>query len=209
MVEVLFMDISGVGEARYGRLLEGASAERRARAERYLRREDKVRCVVADALIRYAVEDALGLREFSVAVDGYGKPYVLGQEGFHFNLSHSGRWVVLAYGDGAVGIDVQKTEDPAKAEKVCRLFAPEERDFVMGAEGRERLERFYGVWTAKESYLKYLGVGLRRSLGSFSVLPDGGHLGVRFSGSIHEGYCLTLCAKEPVTEFTWRDAPVL
>ena len=49
MVEVLFMDISGVGEARYGRLLEGASAERRARAERYLRREDKVRCVVADA----------------------------------------------------------------------------------------------------------------------------------------------------------------
>lgn len=210
MVEILWADISVVGEDGYAKLLAKASPDRQVRAGRYLKTEDKVRCVVADALIRYAVGRALGLSEFSVVCDANGKPYVQGQEGFFFNLSHSGRWVVLAYGDGPVGIDVQNVEgDLARAEKVCRLFSPEEADFVLGAQGQERSERFYEVWTAKESYLKYLGVGLRKSLDSFSVLPDGDRLGVRFSRSARGEYHLTLCAGEPVSDMAWQTAPEL
>ena len=190
MVEVLCVDISRMGEEEYRVLFDRASPARQARAERYLRWEDRLRCVVADGLIRYVVKKALGLSEFTVAVDDLGKPYIQGQEGFYFNLSHSGDWVVIAYGDCPVGIDVQQMRSDCRREqRISKFFAEDEAAYILGGGNR-----FWEIWTAKESYLKYLGVGLRKDLDSFSVLPDGAHLGVWFQREFFGDYCMTVCA---------------
>jgi 4'-phosphopantetheinyl transferase len=197
MIHILFADISELSALDYDRLFAQASAQRRERAQRYRRREDQIRCVVADALVRYAVQKSLGLSDFTVMQDSFGKPYIQGQKDFHYNLSHSGRWVVIAYGDSPVGIDVQQIQmEPGKEQRICRLFAADEADYILGAQENERLHRFFRIWTAKESYLKFLGVGLRKSLASFSVLPDGEHLGVRFYSDFYQEHCMTLCTKD-------------
>ena len=197
MIHILCADIWTLKDADYDRLYAKASPQRQERARRCRKREDQIRCVVADALVRYAVQKALGLSTFTVAQDAFGKPYIQGQEAFCYNLSHSGRWVVMAYGDSPVGIDVQQIRmEPGKEQRICRLFAVEEADYILEAKEKERIHRFFRIWTAKESYLKFLGVGLRRSLGSFSVLPDGTHLGVRFFSGVQDEHCMTLCTRD-------------
>jgi len=206
MIDILCADISQINETDYDRLFVKASPQRQDRANRYLRWEDKVRCVVADALLRYVVEKSLGISDYTVMQDNGGKPYIQGQKDFHFNLSHSGRWVVIAYGDSPVGIDVQHIHTKQdKIQQICRLFAPDEADYILEAEGTRRTERFLHIWTAKESYLKYLGTGLRKALNSFSVLPDGEHLGIHFCSSFHDDYCMTLCAQCSASEILWID----
>ena len=210
MIDILCADISQISEADYARLFEIASPQRQVRANRYVRWEDNVRCVVADALVRYAVNKSLGISEFTVTQDDGGKPYIQGQTGFHFNLSHSGQLVVIAYGDRPVGIDVQQVKtDTIKIKKICRLFASDEATYILEAENQLQIHRFFQIWTGKESYLKYLGTGLRKALNSFSVLTDATHPGVRFYTSFHDDYCMTLCAQNSASQIIWINAQEL
>lgn len=197
MIDVACFDISQVDEATYRRLLLQASPERRARAERYLRREDQIRCVAAYGLIRYAVKKTLNISDFTVTQDAGGKPCILDRTDFHFNLSHSGRWVVIAYGNSPVGIDVQEIRmDTGKESIARRYFTAKEQEFVFQSDGNCPAERFFQVWTAKESYLKFTGTGLRRPLDSFCVVPDGAHLGVRLHSTFYDDYSMTLCTTD-------------
>lgn len=202
MIHVVCCDIESIGIDEYRRLFDASPAERQERARRYVRQEDKIRCLVAGALVRYAVEKTLNLSEFTVERDDYGKPYVQGRPDFHFNLSHSGSWVVIAYGASPVGVDVERIRMDAGKENIARRhFTPEEQEYVFSA-GEENGERFFEIWTAKESYLKYLGTGLRRSLNSFSVVPDGTGLGVRFTGRRLGNSYLTVCTRQEDITFT-------
>lgn len=202
MIHVVCCDIESIGIDEYRRLFDASPVERQSRAEGYLRQEDKVRCVAAHALVRYAVEKALNLSEFTVERDEWGKPHIQDRPDFHFNLSHSGSWVVIAYGESPVGVDVERIRMDAGKENIARRhFTPEEQEYVFSA-GEENGERFFEIWTAKESYLKYLGTGLRRSLNSFSVVPDGTGLGVRFTGRRLGDSYLTVCTRQEDTTFT-------
>ena len=195
MVYVSCFDITQIQNSDYEMLYDRALPERKARADRYLHREDKVRCIAADALLRRAVWDLLSVRDFEVVQDAFGKPHLKNAENFHYNISHSGRWVVIAYADAPVGIDIQEMRmNAGKEDIVRRHFTDDEREYVFRTEGSRRAERFYQIWTAKESYLKYLGIGLRRALNSFSVLHDGMELGVRMRSLCLGEYCMTLCS---------------
>lgn len=204
MVRVICVDISGIDDQSYGKLYAGADPERQRRADACLRQEDAVRCVAADALLRYAVKETLGISEFVVEKTALGKPRLRDVADFHFNLSHSGRWVVLACCDMEVGVDVEKIHmTDGKAAIARRHFTGEEQDFVF--ENAEKIpERFFRVWTAKESYLKYLGTGLQRKMDSFSVLSS--PVAQKLHSRLLDGYCLTLCTDAEQCVFEQLDA---
>ena len=66
MIRILYADIASADESVYDRLYGTASAERKKRADRYLRVEDKLRCVTADALLRIALGTEIsGLKKAS------------------------------------------------------------------------------------------------------------------------------------------------
>lgn len=184
MVLIECFDISQLSHEAYAKLYRKASAERRARADRYLRQEDKVRCICAEALLR----NALGGKAYGLAYGENGKPYLTDSEGFHFNLSHSGRWVVIAYGPTPVGVDVQAYRTNASEGIAQRFFTADEQAYAKSSP-----ENFFRIWTGKESYTKYLGTGLKTPLNSFSVLED---LGVNLFTETLEDACLTLCTQE-------------
>ena len=192
-VNVLCMDISGLDEMDHQRLYQEASEDRKRRADRYPRLEDKLRCVAADSLLKRAVKDHLHLDRYTVETDELGKPRLKDVEGFHFNLSHSGRWVVLAYGNAPVGIDVQEVRRTGIEEIARRFFTPDEQAYVFEGTEQIRQERFLRVWTGKESYLKYLGTGIRKALDSFSIFDD---LGVVFQTTMLDGACMTVCSQQ-------------
>lgn len=92
-----------------------------------------------------------------------------------FNLSHSGEWSALAFcwsneARFQIGIDLEELNRQADRELLApRYFHPEEvralRPSSFGA------FQFFQIWTAKEAYLKSLGVGLQKALDSFCVVP--------------------------------------
>lgn len=99
-----------------------------------------------------------------------GKPYI--PDSFvHFNVSHSGEWVVLAVADVEVGIDIEVLRE-VNYRVATRFFSTEENDLLEQVIGNEKLELFFDFWTLKESYLKLLGTGLTKSLSSFSIVRD-------------------------------------
>ena len=165
MVRVIATNVSEMTDMEYRLLYEMASAERKEKAGKYHCRKDAIHCVVADALLRYA----MGASTYTVEKTVYGKPFVPGNDGFRYNLSHAGDWVVLAFGSAEVGVDVEEICGNINIDAiVCRFFSPEEQRYVR-ENSRKRLHRFYEVWVGKESYIKYLGTGLNLNLETFSM----------------------------------------
>ena len=201
MIQVICADISNLREDNYRVLCEKASPERRNRAARYRNTEDAARCITADALLRHA----LGTDTYTIARMPGGKPCIPERPEFHCNLSHSGNWVAIAFGGTPVGVDVEKIRQDSDVEAVARrYFTPQEQRFL-AENTRDARQRFFEIWTKKESYLKFLGAGLTKDLRSFNVLDP--QPGIRYFGQTLPGeYCLSLCTTEESCRFTILNA---
>jgi phosphopantetheine--protein transferase-like protein len=138
-----------------------ASPARLARARGYLHQADALRCLAAEALLRQALAEIFDLPGDSVMLDSdeWGKPRLAGLPGIHFNLSHSGQWVLCAVHHGPVGIDVEEVR-PLPALPAEMVMAPDERRTFAGLAGSRAIDFFFRLWTLKESLLKAMGCGL-------------------------------------------------
>lgn len=206
MIQLVYTNIRSASEESYERLFAAASTQRQAKATRYRCQEDRLRCVAADALLRWVIAQTPGMPPHCTIEAGpNGKPYISGAEHFHYNLSHSGNWVVIAFGDSPVGVDVETIRTSADAEAIARRWFTEEEYAWVFSKDESRLERFFQIWTGKESYLKYLGTGLTKSTRSFRVaagtvedppgVPCPGLCLHQFS---LEDACLSLCCRDSV-----------
>ena len=200
MIRIVCADIASADGCIYRGLYKKASDQRKSRADRYLRQEDKLRCVTAAALLK----NVLGADDDQIAKNDFGKPYLKDRREVHYNLSHSGRYVVLAWGDTELGIDVQKHEACTNMEAIgTRFFAFDELQYVQGDIGR-----FYEIWTKKESFLKYTGKGLHTDLRAFSVLAPESDIRY-FYRTLGTDYSLSLCTEDHEIETTLLDVQQL
>ena len=164
------------------RLWAEASESRREQAKRYARNEDALRCLVGEALLRYALRQCGVDEHLTPNVAEKGKPYVDAPQ-FHYNISHGGDYVVIAWGESEVGVDVEIIHRSVRWEAIARKhFTPSEQEIVFADRTDEMTlaSRFTLLWTRKESYVKYTGQGLAGALSAFSVdavLPRGRVLG--------------------------------
>ncbi len=142
---------------------------------------NKLRSALGEILTRYAIQNVTGIgaKTLEVSYGTNGKPYLEKHPDVHFNISHSGDYIVCAVSGVEVGIDVERCRayNPGIAE---RFFSKPEYADLMRLEEDARRDYFFTLWTIKESYLKALGRGLTKSLGSFTVTADDS--GFRISG---------------------------
>jgi len=139
------------------------------------------------------------------ALGDHNKPFLIQRPNLHYNISHSGQWVVAAFSELPVGVDIEKVKK-ANLPVAERFFSTEEKSFLQNLEDAERDEWFFNFWTVKESYLKAIGTGLTKPLSSFSVFFEGKIIHLNDSGKIVEvnirqinidqGYKLSVCAFE-------------
>lgn len=84
----------------------------------------------------------------------YGKPYLKNK---YFNISHADNYLLLGIADEEIGVDMQKITFKKNVEK---LFSEEEQNLLKIA--KEKM--FTRYWVLKESYAKYLGVGISKKI---------------------------------------------
>ncbi|MFC5704207.1 4'-phosphopantetheinyl transferase family protein [Cohnella faecalis] len=209
MAQLFAVKISSFPIERLPGLLSLLPHEKAERLRKFIRREDLIRGLLGDLLVRRLASDKLKYppEALRFGTNSYGKPYVSYPEkasAFHYNLSHSGEWVVCAIDDEPVGVDIEKI-DSADIAIADRFFSPEEVGCLrMERDELSRQLLFYGIWTAKESYVKAIGSGLSKPLDSFSVvfserlggtgIIDGEQWHLR-QYPLDPGYVLTSCAK--------------
>ena len=189
----------------------------RARVRRFLRPEAAARTLFGAILSR-----AILCRKLNISAEALeyeagsnGKPHLAGRSGIEFNLSHSGRWVVMAVAPAPVGVDVEKVRefDPALPG---RYFAPEETAELNALPESRRRLLFFSLWTLKESFLKARGTGLAQPLNSFRIeFGPGGAIRTFQAGvplpwihfrqyALEDSYVLSVCAQAPDFDETPR-----
>jgi 4'-phosphopantetheinyl transferase len=129
--------------------------------------------LLGEALARQAIAEQLGVvpSEIAISADQYGKPELPAYPHLHFNISHSGKYVVCAICGSPVGIDVESHQRRDFLEIAQRFFHAEETEYIKSFSTEdERAVAFTDIWTMKESYIKRDGRGLTIPLASFSVL---------------------------------------
>lgn len=148
-------------------------------AERFRHTTGQQRKLTGELLVRAISSKKLGIspEKISWEYSEKNKPFFSTHRDFHFNISHSGEWVVAAFSEKPVGIDVEKIRR-INFKLADRFFSPEESRSIRDLPQRQRTELFFEIWTLKESYLKALGTGLSRSLSSFTVLRENNGYGL-------------------------------
>lgn len=154
-------------------LPKGIPKERLAQINRFVKPEDVSRALAAEFLLRTVIARTVGMPEEKIIIvkDEYGKPFLAGVEDFHFNVSHSGSWVVCATDEGPIGVDIEMIR-PMDLSIAARYFSDREYRLFLNHGEAEKLSRFFDLWTLKESYLKAVGKGLSIPLNSFSIIID-------------------------------------
>ena len=115
--------------------------------------------LVGILLAKYAIHTKwnIPIDQIRFGIGSHGKPYVIGYEQVHFNISHSDNICICAVDDMPIGIDIQKMK-PCRFDFIAKRFftQKEQERYIM--EGKNQTA-FYRMWTKRESVGKYLGVG--------------------------------------------------
>lgn len=168
-------------------------AARQERIRRCPRETTRLQLLTAGLLLRHV----LGITEDTpLLYTPQGKPYL--EHGPCFNLSHSGHFSALAVCDQPIGLDLQDMTHRPSPRLADRWFTPEEAAWV-----NEAPDRFFHVWTRKESVVKALGLGLAAlPMQTFSVLEPSVTIN---STTLHlvteelDGMTLSVAAQTPLT----------
>ncbi|MCM3028278.1 4'-phosphopantetheinyl transferase superfamily protein [Bacillus safensis] len=191
------------------RLKPFVSSEKRAAAERFRFLIDARRTLLGEVLVRQTIHDMyeLPMDQIVFETEGNGKPVVRQLPSFHFNLSHSGDWVVCAVDDAPVGIDIEEIK-PIDLEIAKRFFSADEYQDLLSKPAERQEAYFFHLWSMKEAFIKLTGKGLSYGLSSFTArlsedgqaaltLPD--HEAPCFvqTYSLDPAYQMAVCTRKP------------
>lgn len=121
------------------------------------------RYIVSRAMLRLLIHLYTGkeLKDVALTANELGKPILKSGE-IHFNLSHSGGWIGIAFcRNKEVGLDLELRRELHDFEQMIQVnFTSDEQAFIaFGMDGFEN--RFFDLWCIKESFLKATGTGMR------------------------------------------------
>ena len=156
------------------------SADEIDRADRFRFAKDRDQFVTGRGLLRQLLSAYLGITPDSVnfVLGQRGKPALgqIGQYPIHFNLSHSGGVILMAFTRyGKIGVDIELIHDvPNFDQVITRFFSDKEQHGFKSLKPKEKLPAFFTCWTRKEAFIKAKGDGLFLPLDQFdvSILPN-------------------------------------
>lgn len=135
------------------------------------------------------------------AAGEYGKPFFTLRPSIHYNISHSGKYVVCMLAEQAVGIDIQIHKELYNFERMLRRIVPEAMAEEM-LQSEDWKEKFFEQWVLREAYVKWTGEGLRIDMRTIEM-EKGWHKLLPFQESYS---CAVWSAKE--MEIVWKKAEI-
>lgn len=132
-------------------------------------KQERDRRIASSYFLKVLLGDKLNIpvESLKIVENQFGKKKCKNSLNLHFNISHSGKWVAIAFSKYEIGIDIEEMLE-IEFKEVIPFFTYEEQVYLNSLKEDKKLG-FYRMWTAKESYMKYTGLGFNLDLNSFSV----------------------------------------
>lgn len=195
-ITVNILDINDIKKMPFSSF-QNIFPKRVKRTVNYAKDEDRLRCIGAGILIH----NILGIKENELFYNEHGKPKT---EGKFFNVSHSGDYVIAVSSDNEIGCDIEKIAS-SRIKATEKLFLSEEKEWA----DIDPVNRFFALWTLKESVMKQQGSGISLSPKSFSVLPllEGKPIDINktklYASAVkYNGYYISVCTATPIEKIT-------
>lgn len=191
------------------------NSQQQTKIQKFRQPEDQLRTLCGELLLQgYALEQwRIPPSSLVKKYNAYGKPELVEHPSCYYNISHSGDWVVAAFDNQPVGIDIEHIS-PIEMSIAERFFSLSEVSLLREQNEEQQQFLFYDLWTLKESYIKAEGAGLSIPLDSFSFEfreHNQEHNQVEFyrlgkpdtswyfkQYTIDPGYALAVCGRAPV-----------
>lgn len=154
------------------------------RAVSYRQEKDRNRFILNRGMLRHIL--ALYLKRSPAGIQllpGQNKkPKIADSVHLHYNVSHSGDWILIALSGAPIGIDVEYINPDFNFSEVLPVSFSEQEKKVIDS-SIHPLNDFYGFWTRKEALLKATSKGMDDDLPHIPCL-DGPHtIAASFIGS--------------------------
>jgi 4'-phosphopantetheinyl transferase len=169
----------------------------------YYKKDDMLRSLISDILIRWIIYKKIGknIKNIKVGINKNGKPFLKGNINIHFNISHSGSWIICGLDKFPIGVDIEMIK-LIDFKIVKRFFSEFEYLEFIKKPDKDKLNYFYEMWTLKESYIKATSKGLRTPLNSFSISFEKNKIEIIIKGekyffkqyNIDKNYKMSICA---------------
>lgn len=127
-------------------LLEKINDSQKEKAFRYKNEIDQIRSMASSYLMNSLSKEPLLFNDT-------GKPFF--KDGPFFNVSHSGKYIVMVVSDKEIGVDIEENIDKDMSS-LNRIFNEAESKLL-----KEHTD-FYYLWCAKESLIKCMGSSINK-----------------------------------------------
>ena len=144
-IKLIIINID-VGFNHYHQLLKSVNEVQKEKALRYKSEKDQMRSLLSSYLKNLLSKEEILYKE-------KGKPYF--KNGPYFNVSHSGKYVVMAIADQEVGVDIEENVQKDMSSLI-RIFNDAEAKVI------KEYSDFYYLWCAKESLIKCMGSSIAK-----------------------------------------------
>ena len=135
-----------------------------AQADRFRHPEGRQRFVLGRGMMRGVLGKLLDAkpREVALQFSGQGKPHLAGEDGMHFNLSHSGEMILLGVtSNGEIGVDIEAFRHLPRRDQIAEgILSATELNQYETLSDAQRQAAFFTIWTRKEAIVKAVGRGL-------------------------------------------------
>jgi 4'-phosphopantetheinyl transferase len=158
---------------------------------RHLGKERCVKSMLGEILVRHSIicNSSLRYSDIRLIKNIYGKASLQGISGIHFNISHSGEWLICGLSNKEIGIDIELMKHMDFKNIMKIFFSTQEQQYVLGSKNIKKT--FFEIFTLKESYIKLLGIGLSKKLSAFSILKQENKYIINDSEQITSEFSLT------------------
>lgn len=148
-------------------------------ANKFRFNKDRERFIITRYILRKILSNYLYIppKEIQIITNQYGKPKLDSElnNNIQFNISHSGNLVIYALNlFNEIGVDVEKIDNTINHLEIAdNYFSTDEIEFLnISVSQNEIAEKFFRIWTRKESLLKAIGIGLLPDLKKISVIEN-------------------------------------
>lgn len=148
-------------------------------------------------IIKKIAKENLNMKNYNICKNIYGKPYFTDEEIF-FSISYCDDLMACIFYDSEIGIDIERIRDYNETleDKVFNKF--EERK-------EEKRKTFWEYWTIKESFLKYIGTGIKDELTKIRVYKNGKVIEKNncayYKMKKYNNYLISICSNKLLSEF--------
>lgn len=153
------------------------SSKEKEKLNKYKLENDRKRFCVGRIMLRTIASKILGIKanKTPIAINKLGKPYIENSNHLFFNISHSGKWVSVAFAPFDIGVDVQQICHDKKIdfENVARhSFHHNEIEYLNKTNANNRKQKFYEIWSIKEAVIKTTGNDFFGCPQNFSIISE-------------------------------------